>query len=359
MPLRRRVIGAGLLGLAAASSMAVPAVEDAASAAPSSRRVRVLSTTDRHTVQPLIDDFERRHAGLQIDYIELGSMALYERFLRHQDDAAARADVLWSSAMDLQIKLVNDGYALRHESPHAPQLPKWAIWKHEAYGTTFEPIGIVVNRQLLAAGDVPQTHAALVALLLADVPRWRGRVATYDIERAGLGFLIAAQDALATARYWELVQALGRCRASLHADTQSMLDGVAAGHTLLAYNVLGSYAEVFARERPELGVVYLKDYTLAVSRVAFIARTAPNPQGARLWLDHLLSAPGQRLLAEAGGLQGVRTDTAQSRSAAALEPRLGSAFRPIALGPGLLAHLDHSKHDALLKRWRREFEHQR
>jgi iron(III) transport system substrate-binding protein len=333
MALRRRDIGAGLLGLAVAGPMA----------AASARRVRVLSTTDRHTVQPLIDDFERRHAGLQVDYIELGSLALYERVLQQQDDAAASADVLWSSAMDRQIKLVNDGHALRHESPHAPRLPKWAIWKHEAYGTTLEPIGLVVHRQLLASGEVPQTHAALAALLLADVPRWRGRVATYDVERAGLGFLIATQDAMATPRYWELALALGRCRASLHADTQSMLDSVAAGQTLLAHNVLGSYAEVFVRERPELGVIYLQDYTLAVSRVAFIARTAPNPQGARLWLDHLLSAPGQRLLAEAG-LPGVRSDAAQSSPPAA-------ALRPIALGPGLLAHLDQSRRQAFLKRW--------
>lgn len=343
MPLRRSVIGAGLLGLATAANLSA--------GTPDTRRVRVLAAADRHAVQPLIDDFERRHANLRVDYIELGSLALHERFLLQQDDAPARADVLWSSAMDLQIKLVNDGHALRHESPHAARLPKWAIWKHEAYGTTLEPVGIVVNRQLLASTEVPRTHAALTALLLADVPRWRGRVATFNIERAGLGFLIAAQDALATPRHWELVRALGRCQASLHADTQSMLDSVAAGHTLLAHNVLGSYAEIFARERPELEVVYLEDYTLVVSRVAFIARTAPNPQGARLWLDHLLSAPGQRLLAEAGGLRGVRSDSAAAATAAALAPRLGRAFRPIALGPGLLAHLDQSQRQAFLKRW--------
>ncbi len=344
MPLRRRDIGAGLLGLAATSSMAVSALAGTPLSAASTRRVRVLAATDRHMMQPMIDDFERRHPGLRVDYVEAGSLALYDQIVRQREDAPDRPDVLLSSAMDLQIKLVNDGYALRYESPYAPQLPKWAIWKHEAYGITLEPVGIIVNRQLLAAADVPQTHAALTALLLADAPRLRGRVATYDIERAGLGFLIAAQDAMATPRYWALAQALGHCRASLHADTQSMLDSVAAGDTLLAYNVLGSYAEVFVRDRPELGVVYLKDYTLAVSRVAFIARTAPNPQGARLWLDHLLSAPGQRLLAEAGGLQGVRTDVVPPS-------RPVSALRPIALGPGLLAHLDQSRRQAFLKRW--------
>jgi iron(III) transport system substrate-binding protein len=358
MPLNRRVVGAGLLGLAA-SSVAAAATAGAAGTAADGQRVRVLSTTDRPSVQPLIEDFERRHSGLQVDYIHLASMALYDSFVRQRPDAPARADVLWSSAMDLQIKLVNDGHALRYESPHAAQLPKWAIWKHEAYGVTHEAVGMAVHRQLLAASEVPHTHAALAALLASDAPRWRGRAATYDIERAGLGFLAAAQDAMATPRYWDLVRALGRSGASLHADTQSMLERVAAGDALLAYNVLGSYAEVFARNRPEIGVIYFDDYTLVVSRVAFIARTAPNPPGARLWLDYLLSAPGQRLLVEAGGLKSLRTEGAQPQQAAVPDPRQGNAFRPIALGPGLLAHLDRSKHDALLKRWRREFDSQR
>ena len=98
-----------------------------------------------------------------------------------------------------------------------------------------------------------------------------------------------------------------------------------------------------SRSRPDIGVSYFEDYTLVVSRVAFIARTAPNPQGARLWLDHLLSAPGQDLLA-AGGLPAVRTGAMKS-------PPQGLAFRPVALGPGLLAHLDSSRRQAFLKRW--------
>ena len=258
--------------------------------------------------------------------------------------------------MDLQIKLVNDGYALRYESPHAPKLPRWAVWKHEAYGTTYEPVGIVYHRQLLADAEAPRTHAALTALLRSDVERFRGRVCTYDIQRAGIGFLMAARDGLATPRFWELVRALGACRASLFADTQGMLESVAAGRSLLAYNVLGTYAEAFARRNPDIGVVYPSDYTLVLSRIAFIARHAPNPEGARLWVDHLLSPQGQRLLADAGGLFSVRTDLAETRSALTVGQQLGAATRPIALGPALLAHLDRSKHAALLKRWRKEFE---
>ena len=261
--------------------------------------------------------------------------------------------------MDLQIKLVNDGHALRYESPHVHNLPRWAVWKHEAYGTTYEPVGFAYHRKQLSEAEVPRTHAALAALLGSDTQRFRGRIATYDIERAGIGFLMAAHDAMATPRFWELVRTLGACGASLHADTVSMLESVAAGRSLLAYNVLGTYAEAFARRNPDVGVVYPSDYTLVLSRVAFIARNAPNPQGARLWLDHLLSLQGQRLLADAGGLFSVRTDSARPRSALAVAQELGVAARPIALGPALLAHLDRSKHAALLRRWRKEFEYSR
>lgn len=317
------------------------------------QQVRVYSTTDQSLAQPLIDDFERRHPALKVDYIELGSVELHQRAQQGGVDAAARPDVLWSSAIDLQIKLANDGHAARHVSPHVPQLPAWAIWKHEAYGTTHEPVGLAVNRARLATQPIPRTRAALSALLRAEPARWRSRVATYDVERAGLGFLLAAQDAMATPRSWDLLHAIGACQPSLHADTHSMLVQVAAGNALLAYNVLGSYAEAFARRHPEVEVVYFEDYTLVASRVALVCRTAPNPQGARQWIDHVLSAEGQALLA-AGGLYAIRRDVTAPRSAAALAGRLGKAFRPIVLGPGLLAHLDHSKHQAILRRWQHE-----
>ena len=343
--MKRRTIGTALLSLTALGTT---------SAAPAARRVTVLAATDRIAVQPLIDDFERRHPEHRVDYRESGSVELYASFL---SEGGKAADVLWSSAMDLQIKLVNDGHALRHESPHAPKLPRWAVWKHEAYGTTYEPVGVAYHRKLLAEAEVPQTHAALTALLRLDTARFRGRVSTYDIERAGIGFLLAARDGLATPRFWDLVRALGACRAELYADTQGMLESVASGRSLLAYNVLGTYAEAFARRNPDVGVIYPSDYTLVLSRIAFIARNAPNPRGAKLWVDHLLSSQGQRLLADAGGLFSVRTDLAETRSALTLGQQLGAATRPIALGPSLLAHLDRSKHAALLKRWRKAFEH--
>jgi iron(III) transport system substrate-binding protein len=340
-PARRRFV-AGV----AAASLGFPVLCAAV------RTVRVVSSTDQPVVQPLLDDFERRHPAWRVAYQQMGSAELAQRFA---ENGGGGADVLWSSAMDLQIKAVNDGSAARYESPHARHLPRWAVWKHEAYATTYEPAGLAYHRGLWADAAVPRTHAELADLLVAQAPRLRQRVATYDVERAGLGYLLATQDGMASRRAWALVEALAACQAHLHADTHSMLESVAAGNALLAYNVLGTYAEAYARTHPEVAIVYPADYTLVASRVACISRNAPNFEGACRWLDHLLSAEGQRILADACRLYPVREDAASGRSGAALRERLGAAARPIALGPGLLAHLDASRREAFLRRWRQTF----
>lgn len=108
-----------------------------ASAARDEGRVVVYSTTDLSAVAALIRDFEQRNPGIKVDYNDLNSTDLYQRFLAETAAGKPSADVLWSSAMDLQMKLANDDYATRYKSPEAGSLPDWAVWRDTAYGTTF------------------------------------------------------------------------------------------------------------------------------------------------------------------------------------------------------------------------------
>ncbi len=81
----------------------------------------------------------------------MNSTEFYGRYI--SENAAKRCvahNVLWSSAMDLQVKLVNDGLMANYESPEsAHTLPLWAQYQKQAYGTTYEPLAIVYNKRLL------------------------------------------------------------------------------------------------------------------------------------------------------------------------------------------------------------------
>ena len=308
------------------------------------------AATDRQVVEPLIDDFEASHPGIKVEYHDLNSGELYTRFL-NELGSERQADVLWSSAMNLQFKLVNDGHALPHKSAETAALPAWAVWKGEAFGATFEPIVIAYNRQLIAAAEVPKTHAELTRFLEQREHR-RYRLATYDPRGSGLGYLLhpPALEANPVA-FWNLIRVLGRTGVILEPATTDMLDHIASGRAALGYNVLGSYALNRAASNPNIGIVLPSDYTLILSRIAFINKQAPNPQAARLWLDYLLSRRGQAVLNRTG-LFSVRDDVSSSdHSAADVRRQLGTAYRPIVISTGLLTYLDKMKRELFLSRW--------
>ncbi|MBS0468657.1 MAG: ABC transporter substrate-binding protein [Proteobacteria bacterium] len=314
-------------------------------------QVVIYASTDEGAARPLIDDFRALYPGIAVHYHEIDSMGIYQRFLRESREGMHGADVLWSSAMDLQMKLVNDGHALVYASPQRHALPGWAVWRNEAYGTTLEPVGFAYNKKLLAESEVPRTHADFIRLLRAQPQRLHGRVATYDLERSGLGFLVATQDARASGMLWEVGREMGRLKARQMTSTAAMLDSIAAGESLLAYNVLGSYASEKMRANPLIGVVYPSDYTLVGSRIAFIHRRAAHPNAARLWLDYLLSRRGQSLLASQSGLIALRSGIQGEHTAAALQREAAGNLRPIGIGPSLIVYLDRQKRENFLRRW--------
>ena len=313
--------------------------------------VVLYAATDLQVVDPLIKDFELAYPDIKVLYHDLNSGELYDRFL-NELGSRDQADVLWSSAMDLQFKLVNDGYAFPHKSVETAALPAWAIWKGEAFGTTFEPVVFAYNKQFVALNDVPKTHAEFTRFVRDHSKRLRHQIATYDPRGSGLGYLLHTQDMEANpVSFWNLIGAFGRTDIILEPATTVMLDHIANGRAMIGYNVLASYALKRAASDPNIGIVLPSDYTLILSRIAFINRQAPHPKEARILMDYLLSRRGQILLNQTG-LFSVRDDVSTSDSRVIeLRQQLGNAFRPIVISTGLLTYLDKMKRELFLGRW--------
>ena len=80
-------------------------------------KVVVYSTTDAKLVGALIKDFEAAFPGVKVEYTDLNSTEVYNRFISENAANAASADAVWSSSMDLQMKLAADGAAMVYKSP--------------------------------------------------------------------------------------------------------------------------------------------------------------------------------------------------------------------------------------------------
>jgi len=311
----------------------------------------VYGATDSKAVQPLVKDFNALYPGIVVEYNDMNSTEVYNRFISEAAAGGDTADVLWSSAMDLQIKLAAGGYALPYKSVEAAKIPGWAMWKDMAYGTTFEPAAFVYNKRLVTGAEIPQTHADFARII--SLPKFKDKVTTYDIEKSGVGFMFMTQDAQDYPQFGALEQAFGAAQVKVQSSTGTMLERISSGENLIGYNVLGSYALVRAKTDPSLGVVMPKDYTLVMSRVQFINKSAKHQNAAKLWLDYILSKRGQTVIANDSKLFAIRADVAGETTSAELIKEIGEKnIKPLPVGPAVTEYLAPAKRMVFLKRWK-------
>ena len=348
--MKRRLL-AILCMLAAA---ACPALANETLFAASSAPVRTLvvdSTTDIGVIRPVIEAFQAQNPSIEVRYNELETIGLHARTAAACAKGEWSSDLVISSAMDLQVKLVNDGCATALDSPPLRLLPAYAQWRGELFGLTFEPAVIVYNRRLIAPTEVPTDHFALLDLL-RQPDRFAGRIGTYDIETSGLGYLYATLDSQQSSTWGRLIEAFGRNRVQLFCCTSDILERVADGRLTFGYNVLGSYAFAQAAANPDLAVVLPSDYTLVLTRAAYVPKTARNAADAIALMAFTQSDAGRAILNGSARLfSAIDGATALFRQAGISE-EARSSLRPIALSPALLAGLDSMKRSLFLAQWR-------
>src|SRR4051812_21660194 len=298
----------------------------------------VYGATDSKATQPLIKDFSAQFPGISVEYNDMNSTEVYNRFISEQAAGGATADVVWSSAMDLQLKLVQDGYGLAYKSVEASKIPGWAVYNDTAYGTTFEPAAIVYNKRLVTEAEVPHTHAEFAKLIAT--PKFKDKVTTYDIEKSGIGFMFMTQDSVDYPQFPALAQAFGTAKVRVQSSTGTMMERISSGENLIGYNVLGSYALVRAKTDPSIGVVLPKDYTLIMSRVIFINKAAKNVNAAKLWMDYMLSHRGQTIIANDSKLFAIRQDVTGETTSSDLIKQIGKDnIKPVPVHPIVLQFL--------------------
>lgn len=104
-------------------------------------KVVIYSTTDTKAAGPLIKGFEAQYPGIKVEYNDMNSTELYNRYISEQAAGGGSGDVVWSSSMDTALKLATDyaeQYASRNKiscrngrsgskKPTAPPMNRWSL----------------------------------------------------------------------------------------------------------------------------------------------------------------------------------------------------------------------------------------
>lgn len=297
----------------------------------------IISTADLDVFEPIIVAFQAENPGLAVDYTVTGTSNLMQAIFYE----GALFDLAISSAMDLQTKLANDGFAQSYDAPAAGTLPPWAVWRNQLFAFTQEPAVLIVSDAFFGPDDAPRNRDELIEILRTDPARFQGRIGTYDLRISGLGYLIATQDSRNSEAYWRLMEVMGRLDAQLYCCSGAMIRDVASGKLALAYNVLGSYAESQIATTNGFRIIELTDFVNVMLRTALIPKTAENVDGARAMVDFLTTLNTRPDLVAKTGLPAINTASLQANT----------ALRPIRFGPELLVFLDQLKRRNFLRSW--------
>jgi iron(III) transport system substrate-binding protein len=311
--------------------------------------VVVYGSTSERFARYLVDEFNALHPTITVKYVSLPPRELDAR-MRQEASGDNGPDVVWSNGMDLQMKAALDGLAQAYRSPEAASLPSWAKWRDRLYATTYEPVVLVYNRRLVPADKVPTTHEELRERLTAKAGKFRGKVSTYKLDNVEVGSLPFRLDVINNPRFWELLRVMRADHLDEQASSAGILDRISSGQSLVAYNIAGEEAIRRARRDPLIGVQFTLDYTLVASRVMFIAKHAPHPAAARLWVDFILSKRGQQQM-QVADMFPIREDVSGIDAGLVLLRQATKVAKPIALDSKLATLCAPAAAQAFSERW--------
>jgi iron(III) transport system substrate-binding protein len=295
-----------------------------------SETLRVISSTDTSFLAPIIEGFHKENPEVAVEYLVTGTAALDKIFR----DAPRQYDVVISSAMDLQLRLVNDGLGAQIDDVN---LPSWAQWRQSLFAFTLEPAAIVINKAAFEGRPIPSTRQELIQELRSRPAFFENRLGTYDVRESGLGYLFATQDARASETYWRLMEVMGGLGTNLYCCSGDMIDDLTSGKITVAYNVLGSYAKARKAKNDKIEVILPSDFPTTMMRTAIVSKTAPSIRSAENFVRHLLDAQSTKQ-AEAGSLPNLDLKPGQ---------------QTIVLEPALMTYLDSLKRKTFITEWER------
>ena len=346
--LTRRTVFAVVGGSIAASTRAwaqAPSA-DLLAAAKQEGKVAIYTSTDLEQGQKLLDAFKAAYPGIDPQWNDLGTTSVFNRVVSEAAAKQVGCDIAWSSAVELQLAVVDRDLAEAYSPPEAAKLPKWAAYKNAAYGTTIEPAAVIYNKRLLSAEMVPKSHADLARILTEHRAKLDGKVATFDPEKSGIGYLFQTEDVQHVPDAWKMLHAFGAANGKVYGSSGAMREKVISGEHLIAFNVIGSYAVSWAKANDNVGYTFLQDYVPAFSRPMLIAKEAPHPAAAKLFLDFTLSPAGQKALSD-GGLPGIQNDMGS------VEKMVGGKLAPVPLTSETLEQSDAKHRGAFFREWRK------
>jgi len=238
---------------------------------------------------PITETFEKKY-GIKVSLWRASSEKVVQRGVTEARAGRFSPDVFETNGPEMEAlyreKLLDTFY-----SPHFKDLPPQAFPKHRQYiPDRFNFFVIGYNTNLVKPQDVPSSYTDLLD------PKWTGRI---GMEASDYDLFAALVKHMGEAKGLDYFQRLAALKPELRTGHTLIAELVSSGEIPL---VLGIYNHNVERLAVKGAPVKWKalDPTFGRPQGIAVAKNAPHPYAALLFIDFMLSRQGQEIIRDRG-----------------------------------------------------------
>jgi ABC-type Fe3+ transport system substrate-binding protein len=247
-------------------------------------------------VRPVKDAFEKEYPFLQLEFFRANAERLAQRMLAEYQAKRYEVDVISGSAAATILQ--RTGLMQRFYSPPIAEYPPELKDAKGFWGSTnvyFMTLGY--NTRAVKPGELPKSYEDLLN------PRWKGQMMWSTSRGSGapqfIGNILLTMGQETGRAYLRKLKTQNVAKST--ASARQILDLVIAGEYPMAIQIFNHHAYISKAAGAPVDWQPLEPVTATNNSIG-LAKNAPHPHAAMLFLDFVLSKKGQRVFQAANYL---------------------------------------------------------
>jgi iron(III) transport system substrate-binding protein len=293
---------AALLGQAVAAPPAATLVTpQLIAAATKEGKVVYYTAIDVKVAQALAKNFEKQYPGIAVQVERTGSERLFQRLAQERASNIFTADVLDATDQALFVTWKKQGIL----DPYLPaELLKYPASERDPDGAynnvRFTLMPIAYNTNLVKAEEAPKSFADLLD------PKWMSKIVKAHPSYSG--GIVTSTFQTVNAIGWGYFEKLGKQKVLQVQSSTEPPKKLALGERAVSADGL-EYVHIQLKEAgAPIATVYPTEGTPFIPSCDGIAKNAPHPNAARLFISFIVSRETQQFLVDVAGLRSFHPD---------------------------------------------------
>ena len=290
--------GLALLVLAVwAASLSIASAQDAAlvQAAKKEGTVMWYTSLALSSSTSIAQSFKLKYPGMDVRVQRTGSQRVLQRVMQEAAAAVQTVDVIHTSDAGHFVLLKEKGMLLKYAPQGTAAFPAGYKDKDGFYFGMRATLSVIAdNPKLISDKDAPRTWKDLLN------PKWKGKMVSGHPGYSGI--IMTHVLALVNLYGWDYFRDLAKNSLHVVQSANDPAGVVASGERPVGVNGAEYFYYKTQKQGNPIKIIYPSEgIPLVVSPVA-VAKDAPHPNAAKLFVDYIFSEESQQLLADKEGL---------------------------------------------------------